>query len=225
MLCFRNWCSESSWCPCCALLATGGTESTTSTLGQKSKRNIEKWCIIWWGQSVTRLVSESTTLQLVPAEVESLFAKELAKRGISSSSVDDDGAALESSGRSVPPPQLAQQKAAPSDTPQLEKSRALNSEGLEGLIPRASELIRLGGGFFLGFVPFILLVSMLFVGMYVVRIPGASLQPIQSLFPCLPMNMARTDRSWTSPLMYSYELAAGLWRPVHSHRQPLDNAA
>lgn len=142
---------------------------------------------------MTQLVYESTTSQLVPAEVESLFAKELAKRGISSTSVDDDGAAVEASGRSLPPPQLAQQKAAPSDTPQLEKSRALNSEGLEGLIPRASVLIRLGGGFFLGFVPFILLVSMLFVGMYVVWIPGASLQPIQSLFPCLPMNMPRTD--------------------------------
>lgn len=101
-------------------------------------------------------------------DVESLFAKELAKRGISGSSIDDSGSSPEAPARSSPPPQLAQKEATPSETPQLDRSRALNSEGLEGLIPRASILLRLGGSFFLGFVPFILLVSALFVGLYVV---------------------------------------------------------
>ena len=106
------------------------------------------------------------------AEVESLFAKELAKRGIDSASVDEDTSSAKPPARSSPPPQLAQQKAAPSEIPQLERSRALAREGLEGLIPRATELIRLGGGFFLAFVPFILLVSALFTGLYYVRSPG-----------------------------------------------------
>jgi len=37
---------------------------------------------------------------------------------------------------------------------QLERSRKLNSEGLEGLIPRATELVKLGGSFWVAFWPF-----------------------------------------------------------------------
>ncbi|KAL3614377.1 hypothetical protein CASFOL_042451 [Castilleja foliolosa] len=40
---------------------------------------------------------------------------------------------------------------------QMEKSMALNSEGLEGLIPRAKLLLTLGGTFFLAFLPLILM--------------------------------------------------------------------
>ncbi|KAK1300510.1 hypothetical protein QJS10_CPB13g00020 [Acorus calamus] len=40
---------------------------------------------------------------------------------------------------------------------QRERSMALNSEGLEGLIPRAKLLLTLGGTFFLGFWPLILI--------------------------------------------------------------------
>lgn len=72
---------------------------------------------------------------------------------------------------SKPPPET-RQPAEPSQTPQLDRSRALNSEGLEGLIPRASLLLRTGGTFFLAFLPFILLASLLFVGMYFVRSPA-----------------------------------------------------
>eukprot|EP00191_Tetraselmis_sp_GSL018_P017660 CAMPEP_0177591688 /NCGR_PEP_ID=MMETSP0419_2-20121207/8135_1 /TAXON_ID=582737 /ORGANISM="Tetraselmis sp., Strain GSL018" /LENGTH=147 /DNA_ID=CAMNT_0019082455 /DNA_START=378 /DNA_END=818 /DNA_ORIENTATION=- len=36
---------------------------------------------------------------------------------------------------------------------QLSKSRQLNSEGLEGLFPRSSELLRLGAAQFLAFLP------------------------------------------------------------------------
>ncbi len=40
---------------------------------------------------------------------------------------------------------------------------------LQGLPARASLLLRLGGSFFLGFVPFILVVGLLFGGIYLVR--------------------------------------------------------
>jgi len=49
---------------------------------------------------------------------------------------------------------------------QLEKSRKLNSEGLEGLIPRATELLKLGGGQFLAFLPFMGAAVALFVGCF-----------------------------------------------------------
>jgi len=51
---------------------------------------------------------------------------------------------------------------------QLEKSRKLNSEGLEGLIPRASELLKLGGSQFLAFLPFMGVGVVIFVGCYLV---------------------------------------------------------
>jgi hypothetical protein len=42
------------------------------------------------------------------------------------------------------------------------------NEGLEGLIPRASQLLQLGGSVFLAFAPFILAISLLFSGIYFV---------------------------------------------------------
>ena len=53
-----------------------------------------------------------------------------------------------------PPPRWAKDS--------LEKSRALSGEGLEGLPERASQLLRLGAGFFLPFWPFMLAFSVLF---------------------------------------------------------------
>jgi hypothetical protein len=41
------------------------------------------------------------------------------------------------------------------------------NEGLEGLLPRAGELLKLGGSIFLAFVPFIAAISLLFGGVYV----------------------------------------------------------
>ena len=58
----------------------------------------------------------------------------------------------------------------PSTTPQLDRSRKLNSEGLEGLIPRASLLARLGGTFFFGFWPLALLAIGIFAGLWSVRL-------------------------------------------------------
>jgi len=51
---------------------------------------------------------------------------------------------------------------------QRERSIALVNEGLEGLIPRASQLVQLGGSVFLAFAPFILAISLLFSGIYFV---------------------------------------------------------
>ncbi|GBF94149.1 ribosomal RNA large subunit methyltransferase H [Raphidocelis subcapitata] len=49
---------------------------------------------------------------------------------------------------------------------QRERSIAMVNEGLEGLIPRASQLLQLGGSVFLAFAPFILAISLLFAGIY-----------------------------------------------------------
>ncbi|EYU37543.1 hypothetical protein ABFS82_02G047300 [Erythranthe guttata] len=49
---------------------------------------------------------------------------------------------------------------------QREKSMALNSEGLEGLIPRARLLLTLGGTFFLAFWPLILATVASFTAVY-----------------------------------------------------------
>ncbi|KAJ7967610.1 putative Tubulin alpha-6 chain [Quillaja saponaria] len=49
---------------------------------------------------------------------------------------------------------------------QRERSMALNSEGLEGLIPRAKLLLTLGGTFFLAFWPLILITVAFFSALY-----------------------------------------------------------
>jgi hypothetical protein len=66
------------------------------------------------------------------------------------------------------PPRPAAPPRWASDTPEsLAQSRALGAEGLEGLIPRATQLIRLGFGFFLPFWPFMAVFSLLFTLTYV----------------------------------------------------------
>lgn len=99
---------------------------------------------------------------------ESLFQKELNRRGINSSSLDtaDDRQGEPSSSREAsPPPQFADKNMSGG---QLERSRKLNSEGLEGLIPRATSLAQLGGSFFLAFLPAVLVISLLFSAIYFV---------------------------------------------------------
>eukprot|EP00899_Mesostigma_viride_P009498 jgi/Mesvir1/1854/Mv06953-RA.1 len=94
------------------------------------------------------------------SSTESMFLRELKRRGISS---DKDGKAQ---GPSVPlpaPPAIEQM-----DQGQLERSRKLNSEGLEGLIPRATELVKLGGSFFLAFGPLIAGAAVVFVSAYLI---------------------------------------------------------
>lgn len=102
---------------------------------------------------------------------ESLFLKELKRRGISNAAEASTIAELaQQQQQGVPkaPPRLAADYQPPPllAESQLEKSRALNSEGLEGLIPRAGELVKLGGSFFLAFGPFIAVVSIVFTAAY-----------------------------------------------------------
>ncbi|KAK9800722.1 hypothetical protein WJX73_000309 [Symbiochloris irregularis] len=95
---------------------------------------------------------------------EALFRKELERRGLSGSSRDRDEDRPSSS---APPRQKDQGLASPKmSADQLEKPRALNSEGIEGLIPRLTELAKLGLTFFLAFGPLILVTLTLFGGLY-----------------------------------------------------------
>lgn len=99
---------------------------------------------------------------------ESLFAKELNRRGIDKSKLgnaeDRQGQPSSSKGPS-PAPQFAQNR---EEGGQLQRSRKLNSEGLEGLIPRVSSLAQLGGSIFLAFLPAVAVISLLFSAIYFV---------------------------------------------------------
>ncbi|XP_022942491.1 uncharacterized protein LOC111447509 isoform X3 [Cucurbita moschata] len=105
---------------------------------------------------------------------ESLFMKELKKRGIAPTSLLEDtnstefelgveatGGSLDLSGTSAVSTEVSK-----SLSNQMERSMQLNSEGLEGLIPRAKLLLTLGGTFFLGFWPLIVITVSLFFALY-----------------------------------------------------------
>ncbi|KAL2632816.1 hypothetical protein R1flu_004295 [Riccia fluitans] len=116
--------------------------------------------------------------------VETLFMRELRRRGLSSDgkgsagtdtrtkpTEDDENTpgptdrwwSPEDDPKAKSPPQWT----ASSRDDQLKRSRALNSEGLEGLIPRASELLKLGGSFWIVFWPLILASLATFITLYV----------------------------------------------------------
>lgn len=103
-------------------------------------------------------------------EVGKAFKKELERRQISSMDDLDDPARVGTSRRGgyTPPPPFARGAATDEVPPQLQRSRALNSEGLEGFLPRASELLKLGLSFFLAFGPFIVAVALAFTAIYAV---------------------------------------------------------
>eukprot|EP00889_Picochlorum_renovo_P008275 jgi/Picre1/35305/NNA_002767.t1 len=91
-------------------------------------------------------------------QIGDLFRKELEKRNISSlEDIKDPQATVRPS--VLPPPAFASSK---TEDDQLQRSRNLNSEGLEGLIPRASQLLQLGASFAFAFGPFILFVLVAF---------------------------------------------------------------
>lgn len=101
---------------------------------------------------------------------EEMFEKELRKRGLKFQDgqlVQKDGTPVEDEQRSFPsfrrPDQSRNQSGA---TGQLERSRQLNREGLEGLIPRVSQLVQLGGSFWLAFWPFIAAIAASFAALY-----------------------------------------------------------
>lgn len=89
--------------------------------------------------------------------MDEMFKKELEKRRINT--VDD----IKDTKTTTPPPLFQNDT-----TDQLERSRKLNSEGLEGLIPRASALAQLGLSFFLAFGPFIVAVILASAAIYAV---------------------------------------------------------
>ncbi|XP_031384292.1 uncharacterized protein LOC116198095 isoform X1 [Punica granatum] len=104
---------------------------------------------------------------------ESLFIKELRRRGMTPTSIleeskrinegSDDGFQGERD--------FSRSNAVSTDpgtnlTNQREQSMALNSEGLEGLIPRAKLLLTIGSTFFLGFGPLILITVAFFSVLY-----------------------------------------------------------
>ncbi|KAL3538771.1 hypothetical protein ACH5RR_002137 [Cinchona calisaya] len=106
---------------------------------------------------------------------ESLFMKELKKRGMTPTSLleesnkstyggeetkfrEEDGGFSRANAVSTNPGRNL--------TNQREQSMALNSEGLEGLIPRARLLLTLGATFFLGFWPLILITFTFFSTLY-----------------------------------------------------------
>eukprot|EP00798_Chlamydomonas_sp_ICE-L_P030417 gene30417-35422_t len=70
--------------------------------------------------------------------------------------------------RSPPPISYANIEPVSANGGQRDKSMALVSEGLEGLIPRATELIKLGGSFFLAFAPLLVAAILTFGGVYAV---------------------------------------------------------
>jgi hypothetical protein len=87
-----------------------------------------------------------------------LFMKELQKRQINS--IDD----IKEKPQAQQAPPFTNVN--PDPPPQLIKSRQLGSEGFEGLVPRASELIKLGVSFFLAFGPFLVAVTAAFFLIY-----------------------------------------------------------
>ncbi|KQJ88233.1 hypothetical protein BRADI_4g16510v3 [Brachypodium distachyon] len=114
------------------------------------------------------------------AAPESLFAKELRRRGMAPGSApppaEKSGASAEAeeggrggeAGRKRGVAAAAAEfgRAAAGMDGQRERSMALNSEGLEGLLPRAKLLLSLGGTFFLAFGPLIIVTLSLFAGLY-----------------------------------------------------------
>ncbi|RCV38511.1 hypothetical protein SEVIR_8G158700v4 [Setaria viridis] len=101
---------------------------------------------------------------------ESLFARELRRRGMAPGAAPAEAKEAEEGGaeagrkRGVAAAEF--ERGAATDG-QRERSMALNSEGLQGLVPRAKLLLSLGGTFFLAFGPLILVTVSLFAGLYV----------------------------------------------------------
>ncbi|KAJ8768903.1 hypothetical protein K2173_023898 [Erythroxylum novogranatense] len=110
---------------------------------------------------------------------ESLFMKELKRRGLNPTSLleettrsnygledemklgEEDGGFSKRNAVSTNQKEIDQNL-----LNQRERSMALNSEGLEGLIPRAKLLLSIGGTFFLGFWPLILVTVAFSSGLY-----------------------------------------------------------
>ncbi|CAL0314577.1 unnamed protein product [Lupinus luteus] len=107
---------------------------------------------------------------------ESLFMKELKRRGMTPTSLledlkksnngPDEEIYFNEEERRFPNRNSVQTNIERSVENQRERSMALNSEGLEGLIPRARLLLTLGGTFFLAFWPLIIITVASFSALY-----------------------------------------------------------
>ncbi|XP_066335739.1 uncharacterized protein [Miscanthus floridulus] len=107
-------------------------------------------------------------------EPESLFARELRRRGMAPGAGATPAAGANKEAEEGAPEAGAKRRVAAAEfergaaaNGQRERSMALNSEGLEGLVPRAKLLLSLGSTFFLAFGPLILFTVSLFAGLYV----------------------------------------------------------
>ncbi|CAA2993922.1 uncharacterized protein LOC111394655 isoform X1 [Olea europaea subsp. europaea] len=106
---------------------------------------------------------------------ESLFMKELKRRGMTPTSLleernrstdGDDQMKFKEEDGNFSSRNAARTYSEQNLFNQREQSMALNSEGLEGLIPRAKLLLTLGGTFFLAFWPLILITVASFAALY-----------------------------------------------------------
>ncbi|XP_073014245.1 uncharacterized protein [Typha latifolia] len=95
---------------------------------------------------------------------ESLFMKELRRRGMTPSSLVEEKEMEVNEETKKSGVASAEYDKAMSN--QRERSMALNSEGLEGLIPRAKLLLSIGATFFLGFWPLMVITISLFSALY-----------------------------------------------------------
>lgn len=103
-----------------------------------------------------------------------MFRKELERRNIASADDIPDEPASQAKLGAAPQSPFNRANPAPrfgnsgdNDVPpQLQKSRELNSEGLEGLIPRATELVKLGVSFTFAFLPFFVGITLAFLAIY-----------------------------------------------------------
>ncbi|KAF8065708.1 hypothetical protein HT031_002768 [Scenedesmus sp. PABB004] len=112
-------------------------------------------------------------------KLESMFLEELKRRGLDSMDGESAGPGASTTTTSKSPFQTgkgssqgSRQRTRPAggDAGELgdqrQRSIAMVNEGLEGLIPRAAELLKLGGSVFLAFAPFIVAISLLFGAIY-----------------------------------------------------------
>ncbi|XP_065012992.1 uncharacterized protein LOC135641526 [Musa acuminata AAA Group] len=130
---------------------------------------------------------------------ESLFMKELKRRGMNPTSLleDSDGGTIGSLESEEEISNRADRRRGQTKrndvawaafdkatSNQRERSMSLNSEGLEGLIPRAKLLLTIGGTFFLGFWPLILITVGFILCLYICL--GPSFLPDASKVPVSP---------------------------------------
>lgn len=146
---------------------------------------------------------------------ESLFMKELRKRGMTPTSLLEDRkkSVYEAEEELKDDKVLSNRSAVTTGiekelSNQRERSLALNSEGLEGLIPRAKLLLTLGGTFFLAFGPLILVTTALFSALYIYFGPSfvhdgskMSVAPPPYIDPYTLLEEERISQTQTAPFV------------------------